>query len=86
MHHAVSDGEKLQATVKPLPGDEKKNRQMSILSNSSNASARHKIDSKLRTMRMRITGNSDGRRVEGGGQKWPHSIFSAKRAIYIRIT
>lgn len=64
MHHAVSDREKLQATEKPqrLPGDKKK-RQMSILSNSSNASARHKIDSKLRTMRMRITGNP----VEGRG-------------------
>lgn len=83
MHHAVSNGEKLQATEKPqrLPGDKKKkkkHRQMSILSNSSNASARHKIDSKLRTMRMRITGNSVGRR---GAEMASFYIFS--KACYL---
>lgn len=51
---------------------------MSILSNSSNASARHKIDSKLRTMRMRITGNSVGRR---GAEMASFYIFS--KACYL---
>lgn len=55
---------------------------MSILSKRANATARHEIDSKLKTMRMRITENSAG--WEGGGL--PHSIFSVKHAIYIRIT
>lgn len=51
---------------------------MSILSNSSNASARRKIDSKLRTMRMRITGNSVGRR---GVEMASFYIFS--KACYL---
>lgn len=51
---------------------------MSILSNSSNASARHKIDSKLRTMRTRITGNSVGRR---GAEMASFYIFS--KACYL---
>lgn len=55
---------------------------MSILSKRANATARHKIDSKLKTMRMGITENSAaGARVGAS-----HSIFSAKHAIYIRIT
>lgn len=37
-------------------------RQMSILSKRANATARHEIDSKLKTMRMRITENPAGRR------------------------
>lgn len=54
-------------------------RQMNILSNRANASARHEIDSKLKTMRMRITENLTGGEL-------PHSIFSVKHAIYIGIT
>lgn len=52
---------------------------MNILSKRANATARHEIDSKLKTMRMRITKNS-------AGGVLPHSIFSVKHAIYIRIT
>lgn len=51
-----------------------------ILSKRSNACARHEIDSKLETMRLRITENS-----AGVGPPL-HSIFSVKCAIYIRIT
>lgn len=59
--------------------DKEIKRQMNILSKRANASARHEIDSKLKTMRMRITENPTG------GES-PHSIFSVKRSIYIRIT
>lgn len=51
---------------------------MSILSNSSNASARHEIDSKLRTMRMRITGTQ---LEEGGAEMASFYIFS--KACYL---
>lgn len=43
----------------------KKKSQLSILNKGTNTSARHEIDSKLKTMRMRITENSAG--VGGGG-------------------
>lgn len=49
---------------------------MSILSKSSNATARHEIDSKLKTMRMRITENSDG----GGGAA---SFYTFSKACYL---
>ncbi len=41
----------------------KMKRQMSILSKRANATARHEIDSKLKTMRIRITENSARRGV-----------------------
>lgn len=55
---------------------------MSVLSKRTNARARHEIDSKLETMRLRITENSAG----GWGGGALHSILSVKCAIYIRIT
>lgn len=51
--------------------------QLSILSKSANATARHKIDSKLKTMRMKITEN-----VGGGGGTASFYIFS--KACYLR--
>lgn len=81
MHDAL-----LTTKLSSTRGDKKK-RQMSILCKRANATARHEIDSKLKTMSMRITENPAGRRGGGGG--WgglPDSIFSLKRAIYIRIT
>lgn len=50
---------------------------MSIFSKSTNATARHEIDSKLKTMRMRITEN-----VAGGGGTASFYIFS--KACYLR--
>lgn len=49
---------------------------MSILSKSSNATARHEIDSKLKTMTMRITENS----AAGGGTA---SFYIFSKACYL---
>lgn len=51
---------------------------MSILSKRANATARHEIDSKLKTMRMRITENPAGRR-EGGTA----SFYIFSKACYL---
>lgn len=51
---------------------------MSILSKRANATARHEIDSKLKTMRMRITENSAG--WEGGGIA---SFYIFSKACYL---
>lgn len=59
---------------------------MSILSKRANATARHEIDSKLKTMRTRITENSAEKKGGVWVEELPHSIFSVKHAIYIRIT
>lgn len=50
---------------------------MSVLSRRTNASARHEIDSKLETMRLRITENSAG--GWGGGS----SFYTFSKVCYL---
>lgn len=54
--------------------------QMSILSKKANATARHEIDSKLETMRMRITENPARDGVVGGAIA---SFYIVSKACYL---
>lgn len=59
--------------------------QMSVLSKRTNACARHEIDSKLETMRLRITENSAGGRGRGGASFYTFSKVCYLHKDYVKL-